>query len=89
MNRFLLYGVILLSVLIAPSTWAESVYRCPDGTFTNKADLQCPAYESKEIGRVQLKSNGEQPTRVSEVQKQPFASVTVFDEASKKPSESR
>jgi hypothetical protein len=75
MKTFVLNGMAAWAVLIASSAWAESVYRCPDGTFTNKAERQCPAYEPKEVGRVQSKPNGEQ---------QPVASVTLFDEQSKK-----
>jgi hypothetical protein len=75
MKTFVLYGMAAWAALIASSAWAESVYRCPDGTFTNKAERQCPAYEPKEVGRVQSKPNGEQ---------QPVASVTLFDEQPKK-----
>ena len=77
MKRFAFYGMTALTVLMVSSTWADSLYRCSDGTFTNKAERQCPAYEPKEIGRVQSKPDGEQ---------QSSASVTVFDEQSKKPS---
>lgn len=35
MNRLVLYGMTVFALLISSSTWAESVYRCPDGTFTN------------------------------------------------------
>jgi hypothetical protein len=75
MKRSVLYGMTALTVLIASSTWAESVYRCSDGSFTNKAERQCHPYEPKEIGRVQSEADSEH---------QPFASVTLFDERSKK-----
>lgn len=80
MKTFVLYGMVLSTVLIVPSSWAESIYRCPDGTFTNKAERQCPAYEAKAIGRIQARPNSEQ---------QPLASVTVLDEQAKKRSQDR
>jgi hypothetical protein len=67
--------VMVSTVLTVSSAWADSLYRCEDGTFTNKVERQCPLYEPKEIGRVQSKPNGEQ---------QPYASVTLFQEQSKK-----
>jgi hypothetical protein len=68
-------GLVLALALVQIASAGDELYRCPDGTFTNKAERQCPAYERKEIGRVQSKPNGVQ---------QPFASVTLFDEQSKK-----
>jgi hypothetical protein len=60
-----------LIVSIASFTWAlDALYRCPDGTFTNRVELQCVPYEAKGIVRVQ----GE----TVEAAKQPFADVKVF-----------
>jgi hypothetical protein len=46
------------------------LYRCADGTFTNRVERQCPPYESKGLVWVQ----GE----TTEASRQPFAEVKVF-----------
>ncbi len=33
---------------------ADSLYRCSDGTFTNRVERKCAPYESKEVGRIQV-----------------------------------
>jgi hypothetical protein len=49
-------GVCTLVLALSSVTslsWADSLYRCADGTFTNKAARQCAPNESKGIVRVQ------------------------------------
>jgi len=49
-----LLGTVTLSLGFLISTAsADVLYRCSDGTFTNKVERQCPPYESKGIVRVQ------------------------------------
>lgn len=51
--------------------WAsDQLYRCADGTFTNRVERQCAPYEAYSIVRVQ----GE----TSEASREPFAQVKVF-----------
>ena len=50
----------------------DTLYRCADGTFTNRVDRQCVAYESKGIVRVQ--------SETAEVSKPPFAEVKLFQD---------
>jgi hypothetical protein len=58
---------------LVQAAWAsDRLYRCADGTFTNRVERQCAPYEAKGIVRVQ----GETP----EATKQPFAEVKVFQE---------
>jgi hypothetical protein len=72
--RTLGFCVVMVStVLIAPSTWAESLYRCPDGTFTNKVEGQCPPYEPKGVVHVQ----GGTAAQADEG-KPPFAEVKAY-----------
>jgi hypothetical protein len=65
---------VLLSVAPIVSA-SDQLYRCADGTFTNKAERQCAPYEAKGIVRVQ----GE----TAEATKQPFAEVKVFGGSAK------
>lgn len=69
----------VLAVMALPmaqmASASEDLYRCTDGTFTNKAERQCPPYEARGIVRVQ----GETP----EATKQPFAEVKLFQEPEK------
>ena len=51
---------------------SDALYHCPDGTFTNRVERQCPPYESKGIVRVQ----GE----TAEASKPPFAEVKLFQD---------
>jgi hypothetical protein len=82
--------VMVSTVLMASSTWADSLYRCADGTFTNKAERQCPLYEPKGIVQVQSKLNDEQAggSTTSEAER-PFAEAKLFDESAKKRSAGR
>jgi hypothetical protein len=64
--------VVGLAMLgLVQTAWAsDALYRCADGTFTNRAERQCAPYEAKGIVRVQ----GE----TTEASRQPFAEVKVF-----------
>ena len=60
-----------LGLLASTSSWADSLYRCADGTFTNKAARQCAPYESKGIVRVQGSAD---------ISKAPVADMKISDE---------
>jgi hypothetical protein len=38
--------------VVASLALADSLYRCPDGTYTNRLKRNCAPYESKAIGRI-------------------------------------
>lgn len=47
-------GLAVLILSVGPVTWAtDDLYRCADGTFTNRVERQCQPYESTGIVRVQ------------------------------------
>jgi hypothetical protein len=71
-------GVTIL--LLAQSTSAsDELYRCTDGTFTNRVERQCPPYVSKGIVRVQsARSDGSDSTMKKDEPTQPFAEVKVY-----------
>ena len=71
--RSLVFGLLILS-LPQIATSADQLYRCADGTFTNRVERQCTPYESTGIVRVQ---------GVSAESKQPFAEVKLSDEPAK------
>ncbi len=51
-----LAGFVFTCVLVSSSSWTwatDTLYRCADGTFTNRVERQCVPYESKGIVRVQ------------------------------------
>jgi hypothetical protein len=49
--------VVLLVIPLANSALAaDALYRCSDGTFTNRVERQCAPYESMGIVRVQRPS---------------------------------
>ena len=80
--RTLGFCVVMVStVLIAPSTWAEGLYRCPDGTFTNKVERQCPPYEPKGLVHVQGRTAAQ-----ADEGKPAFAEVKLFNEPARIPS---
>ena len=65
--------LVFLVIPIANSALAaDAVYRCLDGTFTNRVERQCMPYESKGIVRVQ--------SETAEVSKPPFAEVKLFQD---------
>ena len=72
--RCLILAFAMLSIVQIASA-SDELYRCADGTFTNRVERQCPPYESKGIVRVQAGT--------AEVSKLPFAEVKVLDESGK------
>jgi hypothetical protein len=79
------FCVVMVATVMASSTWADSLYRCQDGTFTNKAERQCPPYEPKGIVRVQPRPNGEHAKEVREGSRnESVAIIGVFDEPTKR-----
>jgi hypothetical protein len=69
--RHVVLGFAMLGLVQA--AWAtDQLYRCADGTFTNRAERQCAPYEAKGIVRVQ--------GGTAEASRQPFAEVKVFQE---------
>ena len=69
--RGLALGCVLVSLAQVVSA-GDALYRCSDGTFTNRVEQQCPPYEAKGIVRVQ--------GGTAEASKQPFAEVKLFQE---------
>ena len=69
-------GVCTLVLALSSFTslsWADSLFRCADGTYTNtnKAARQCAPYESKGIVRVQGRAD---------LSKAPIADMKISDE---------
>jgi hypothetical protein len=72
--RFIVLPFAMLT--LGQMSWAtDALYRCTDGTFTNRVERQCPPYDPKGIVRVQGAS--------AEASKQPFAEVKLSDEPAK------
>jgi hypothetical protein len=71
---------VILAILVLPFTqvaWAsDELYRCSDGTFTNRVERKCQPYESTGIVRVQAGA--------AEASKQSFAEVKLFTESVKR-----
>ena len=67
-----LHAVLVITMWsFTQAAWADdALYRCADGTFTNRVERQCAPYEAKGIVRVQGETA--EPTRP------PFAEVKVF-----------
>ena len=62
-----------------PIAWAvDDLYRCTDGTFTNRVERQCQPYESTGIVRVQVG-----PSEKTDAPKPAFAEVKVVEESMK------
>jgi hypothetical protein len=72
-----LHAVVGFAMLgLVQAAWAsDALYRCADGTFTNRAERQCAPYEAKGIVRVQ--------GGTAEATKPPFAEVKVFGGSAK------
>ena len=64
--------VLVMLPLVQTALASDALYRCSDGTFTNRVERQCPPYESKGVVRVQ--------GGTAEASKQPFAEVRLLDE---------
>ena len=73
---------VVLGFFVMPliqTAWAvDELYRCTDGTFTNRVELQCAPYESKGTVRVQGNTIDKE-----EAQKAAFAEVKVVEEPMK------
>ena len=76
--------VLVLSVWpLGYVAWAtDDLYKCADGTFTNRVERQCQPYESTGIVRVQ-EATAEAAKSGAKVQedKSPFAEVKLFQES--------
>jgi hypothetical protein len=73
MKRFAFCVLMVSIVLVTSSAWADALYRCSDGTFTNKIERQCPPYEPKGVVHVQ----GGTAAQADEG-KPPFAEVKAY-----------
>jgi hypothetical protein len=77
--------VLVLSVSpLGHVAWAtDDLYKCADGTFTNRVERQCQPYESSGIVRVQgASAEGAKSTvNAEEDNKPPFADVKLFLES--------
>ena len=72
-------GTLLLTFgALVPMVVADSLYRCSDGTFTNRVDRHCAPYDSKPLGRVQPA-----PTRFMKEGNAPRADSQVFRESTR------
>ncbi|HJU04878.1 MAG TPA: hypothetical protein VJ692_06960 [Nitrospiraceae bacterium] len=50
-------AMIVIALASAPTAWAnEPIYKCEDGTFTNRVELLCQPYESQ--GKVLILTQG-------------------------------
>ena len=76
--------VFIAFVLVGHSiaSWGNNqLYRCADGTFTNRVELNCTPYELKTTGRIQPGTpDGSKSGRADDA-KQSFAEVKVYDES--------
>jgi hypothetical protein len=76
--RGLVLAVALALVEMASAS--DELYRCSDGTFTNRVERQCPPYESTGVVRVQGVTGKESKSRESSEQlTQPFGQVKVLE----------
>ena len=72
--RCAVLAVAMLSMAQIASA-GDGLYRCTDGTITNRGERQCPPYGSKGIVRVQ--------GGTAEAPKQPDAEVKLFERQEK------
>jgi hypothetical protein len=78
-GRGLVLAVALALVEMASAS--DELYRCSDGTFTNRVERQCQPYESTGIVRVQGESR--EPVKSlmkGDEEKQPLAEVKLLPE---------
>jgi hypothetical protein len=74
--------VFLVIPLAKSALAADALYRCSDGTFTNRVERQCPPYESTGIGRVQGATAERAKSSVKgEAEQQPLAEVKLFQKS--------
>jgi hypothetical protein len=76
------FVLVLLMSPLGHVTWAtDDLYKCTDGTFTNRLERQCQPYESTGIVRVQGESREPVKSLVKgDEEKQPLAEVKLFSE---------
>jgi hypothetical protein len=74
MKKCLPVLALMMLPVVQTASAADRLYRCADGTFTNRVERQCTPYEPTGIVRVQ---------EVSAESKQPFAEVKLSDEPAK------
>jgi hypothetical protein len=73
-------GLVLAFALVQMASASDELYRCSDGTFTNRVERQCAPYESKGIVRVQTGHSDESKSTVKDDEPtQPFAEVQVYN----------
>jgi hypothetical protein len=75
--------VLVLSVSsVGHIAWAtDDLYKCTDGTFTNRVERQCQRYESTGIVRVQAATaEAAKSTKKDDDNKPPLAEVKRFPE---------
>jgi hypothetical protein len=76
--------VLVLSVSpLGYVAWAtDDLYKCSDGTFTNRVERECQPYQSTGIVRVQgATAEVAKSTVKGEEDKPPFAEVKLFQES--------
>ena len=76
--------VLMILGTVSMATATGELYRCSDGTFTNRVELQCPGYESKGIVRVQARmAEASNDSVKSDEPKTPSVDVKRFKESVK------
>jgi hypothetical protein len=77
------FVLVLLMSTLGHVTWAtDDLYRCADGTFTNRPERQCEPYESTGIVRVQAPTaEAAKSTEKDDDNKPPLAEVKRFPES--------
>jgi hypothetical protein len=82
------YTIVFLFAMLPfiQAGWAgDQLYRCADGTFTNRAERECLPYDSTGIVRVQLRADDASKSTVkTDEGKQSFAEVHFDNEPAKK-----
>jgi hypothetical protein len=83
-------GLVLAFALVQMASASDELYRCSDGTFTNRVERQCAPYKSKGIVRVQTGHSDESKSTVKDDEPtQPFAEVQVYNGQAKSETEQR
>jgi hypothetical protein len=70
------FAILTLSQTVSAS---DELYRCSDGTFTNRVERQCQPYDSTAVVQVQTGHSDESKTTMKKDEPtQPFAEVKVY-----------
>ena len=75
--------VFLAFVLVGHTvvSWGnDQLYRCADGTYTNRVELNCTPHELKTTGRIQAGTPDGSKSVKAHDQKQSFAEVNADEE---------